>query len=273
MREFLGMEQLDESTWRFRVTDRLITPGKFLFGGSGLASGIVALEAASERPTIYAAAHYLSFAPLDAEVIVKVDLAVVGRRVTQARAIATESDREVLTVNAALGTGDLTAPTPWLTFPDVPPPEECRQRVNPRHVHSSIFDHLETRIANGRGFESLDGTPGSPVSALWARVPEPPGSISRLARSLWRPRCGRQQPATWAKHHGAESRQHHSSRHARSHRVDTHRDAHARAHRRFRSRHRLSMERGRNAARHRQSVHVCKVLGPAIHVGPAEPVL
>ena len=115
--------------------------------------------------------HYLSFAPLDAEVIVKVDLAVVGRRVTQARAIATESDREVLTVNAALGTGDLTAPTPWLTFPDVPPPEECRQRVNPRHVHSSIFDHLETRIANGRGFESLDGTPGSPVSALWARVP------------------------------------------------------------------------------------------------------
>jgi acyl-CoA thioesterase-2 len=171
MREFLGMEQLDESTWRFRVTDRLITPGKFLFGGSGLASGIVALEAASERPTIYAAAHYLSFAPLDAEVIVKVDLAVVGRRVTQARAIATESDREVLTVNAALGTGDLTAPTPWLTFPDVPPPEECRQRVNPRHVHSSIFDHLETRIANGRGFESLDGTPGSPVSALWARVP------------------------------------------------------------------------------------------------------
>ena len=89
MREFLGMERVDETTWRFRVTDRLITPGKFLFGGCGLAAGVVALEEASGRPTIYAAAHYLSFAPLDSEVTSKVDLAVVGHRVTQARATAT----------------------------------------------------------------------------------------------------------------------------------------------------------------------------------------
>jgi acyl-CoA thioesterase len=171
MREFLAMERLDDSTWRFRVTERLITPGKFLFGGCGLASGIVALEEASERPTIYAAAHYLSFAPLDTEVIVKVNLAVVGHRVTQARALATESGREVLTVNAALGTGELTAPGPWLTMPNVPRPEECTQRVMPHRIDSSIFDHLETRIASGRRYEDLDGTPGSPVSALWARVP------------------------------------------------------------------------------------------------------
>ncbi len=171
MREFLGMEQVDESTWRFRVTDRLITPGDFLFGGCGLASGIVALETASERPAIYATAQYLSFAPFDTEVIVKADLAVVGHRITQARAVATEGGREVLTVSAALGTGELAAPTPWLRFPDVPPPEECRRRVAPRRNDTSIFDHLETRIANGRGFEALDGTPGSPVSALWARLP------------------------------------------------------------------------------------------------------
>jgi len=85
-------------------------PGKFLFGGCGLASGIVALEEASARPTIYAAAHYLSFAPLGAEVNVEVDLAVVGNRVTQARATTYCEEREVLTVNAALGTGELNAP-------------------------------------------------------------------------------------------------------------------------------------------------------------------
>ncbi|MGH3731894.1 MAG: hypothetical protein ACRDVC_00705 [Acidimicrobiales bacterium] len=55
---------MNETTWRFHVTDRFITPGKFLFGGCGLAAGVIALEEASERPTIYAAAHYLSFAPL-----------------------------------------------------------------------------------------------------------------------------------------------------------------------------------------------------------------
>jgi acyl-CoA thioesterase len=171
MREFLGMERLDESTWRFRVTERLITPGKFLFGGCGLASGIVALEDASERPTIYAAAHYLSFAPLDAEVIVTVNLAAVGRRVTQARAVATENGREILTVNAALGSGELTAPSPWLVMPDVPTPDDSPERVLSRRMDNSIFDHIETRVARGRQFDQLDGSPGSPVSALWTRVP------------------------------------------------------------------------------------------------------
>jgi acyl-CoA thioesterase II len=169
--EFLDIERVDETTWRFRVTDRLITPGKFLFGGCGLASGIVALEAASERPTVYAAAHYLSFAPFDSEVLVSVNLAVVGHRVTQARATARVDEREVLTVNAALGSGSLTAPNPWLVMPHVPPPAECPKRVMPRHFERSVFDHLETRIAIGRAYSELDGTPGSPVSALWARLP------------------------------------------------------------------------------------------------------
>ncbi|MGC1237560.1 MAG: thioesterase family protein [Acidimicrobiales bacterium] len=171
MRDFLGLQRVSETTWRFHVTDRLITPGKFLFGGCGLASGVVALEEASGRPTIYAAAHYLSFAPLDADVDVVVNLAVEGRRVTQARATASVEGREVLTVNAALGTGELTSPTPWLTMPEVPAPEDCPERIMPRRFDSSIFDHIETRIALGRSFEELDGTGASPVSALWARVP------------------------------------------------------------------------------------------------------
>jgi acyl-CoA thioesterase len=171
MRDFLEIERVDEVTWRFRVTGRLITPGNFLFGGCGLAAGVVALEAASERPTIYAAAHYLSFAPLDSEVEVRVNLAAVGRRVTQARATATVEGREILTVNAALGRGALNAPTPWVVMPDVPAPEECPTRSAPRFVEQSVFDHIETRIARGRDFVDLDGTPGSPNSALWARVP------------------------------------------------------------------------------------------------------
>lgn len=171
VKEFLGIERISDHTWHFHVTERLITPGKFLFGGCGLASGIVALEEAGARPTIYAAAHYLSFAKLGAEVLVKVDLAVVGNRVTQGRATTYVNDREILTVNAALGTGELTSPTPWLTMPDVAAPENCPARVMPRRFDNSIFNHLETRVAIGRPFDELDATPGSPVSALWARVP------------------------------------------------------------------------------------------------------
>ena len=171
VKEFLGIQRVSESMWRFHVDDRLITPGKFLFGACGLASGIVALEESSERPTVYAAAHYLSFAPLGSVVEVVVDLAVVGKRVTQARATAYANEREVLTVNAALGRSELDAPTPWLIMPDVPPPEDCPERVMPRNFDRSIFDHVETRIAIGRPFDQLDATPGSPISALWARVP------------------------------------------------------------------------------------------------------
>jgi acyl-CoA thioesterase len=171
MGDFVGLRRVDDATWAFQVTDRLMTPGRFLFGGCGLAAGVVALEEASGRPTIYAAAHYLSFAPLGAEVDVVVNLAVTGRRVTQGRATASVDGREVLTVNAALGTGELTSPTPWLTMPDVPAPEDCRERLMPQRFDNSIFSHVETRIALGRSFEEIDGTNASPVSALWARVP------------------------------------------------------------------------------------------------------
>lgn len=167
----MGMERRSEDTWGFEVTERLITPGQFLFGGCGLASGLVALEEASGRPTIWATAQYLSYAPLGADVTVKTDLCVVGGNVTQARATTYVEDREVLTVNAALGTGQLTSAEPWVTMPVVPDPEDCPPRVMHRRFDNSIFNHVESRIAIGRPFDQLDGTPGSPVSALWSRVP------------------------------------------------------------------------------------------------------
>ena len=61
---FLGMRQTDENTWTFEVTERIMTPGKFMFGGCGLGSSLVALEEASGRPTVWATAQYLSYAPL-----------------------------------------------------------------------------------------------------------------------------------------------------------------------------------------------------------------
>jgi hypothetical protein len=61
--EFLGIEQVGDNTWRLAVTEKLITPGQFLFGGAALAAGLVALEADSGRPTIWATAQYPRLRP------------------------------------------------------------------------------------------------------------------------------------------------------------------------------------------------------------------
>jgi len=153
------------------ATPELSTPGKFLFGGCGLGAGLVALEAASGRPTIWATAQYLSYAPTDSTVDYEVTLAVVGGHVTQARATAKVEGKEILTVNAALGVAQSTPGGVWVTPPSVPHPDSCERRRLPKMFMNSILDSIEVRVAKGRTFEDLEGTPGDADSALWARVP------------------------------------------------------------------------------------------------------
>jgi acyl-CoA thioesterase-2 len=169
--EFMGMQRTDESTWQLDVVPRVSTPGNFLYGGCGLGAALVAIETVTERPTVWATAQYLSYAPLGTTVRIEVTVAVAGHRTTQARATAWVEDREVLTVNAALGRTDLEVGGVWAEPPDVPDPASCPPRRLPDLMRSSIFDHLETRVALGRTFEQLDATPGDRRSALWCRVP------------------------------------------------------------------------------------------------------
>jgi acyl-CoA thioesterase len=46
---------------------------------------------------------------------------------------------------------------------------------------NTIMDKVEVRTAKGRMFDQMDGEPGSPDSALWARVP---GHLSPSAATL-----------------------------------------------------------------------------------------
>lgn len=181
-RTFLGMEpDGDDLHWRMLVRPQLTTPGNFLFGGCALGAALVALEAASGRPTVWAAGQYLSYALTDSELQWEVTLAAVGGHVTQGRAVGRVAGREILTVNAALGKDDLEVSGVWVEPPDVPPPGECPPRFLPEMFRNTIMDSIEVRSARGRTFEEMDGTPGSPDSALWARVP---GHLSPSAAAL-----------------------------------------------------------------------------------------
>ena len=117
----------------------------------------------------------------DAELVWDVTLAAVGGHVTQGRAVGSVEGREILTVNAALGKDELAVGGVWVVPPDVPPPDQCPPRFLPELFRNTIMDSVEVRSAKGRTFEELDGSPGSPDSALWARVP---GHLTPSAATL-----------------------------------------------------------------------------------------
>lgn len=170
---FLGITPMggDNCHWRLHVTRDVATPGDFLFGGCGLSAALVALEEAAARPTVWATAQYLSYAPTGSMLDLQVTLAATGGNITQARAVGCVGQREILTVNAALGVPHLDISETWVTPPEVPPPSSCPERTLPAVFGRSILDRVDVRIAKGRGFEDLGGVAGDPDSALWARVP------------------------------------------------------------------------------------------------------
>ena len=197
------------------------------------------------------------------------DLAVQGRRVTQARATASVDGREVLTVNAALGTGELTSPTPWLTMPDVP---RTRRLSSTPDAQSLRKLHLQLRRDANRARAQLRRTRRDQrvahLGAVGSRAEshlEPSAATLAIfgdfvaggAQSTPRPntmgrsldntiRVATLVPTEWVL-------------------VETHMHALVG---RILSRDRIPLESRRGTARHRQSVDVVQVLGSAEQLAP-----
>ncbi len=174
-RSWLGLEPTHNPyRWVLPVTPAVSTHGGFLFGGCGLGAAIEALEGTTGRPVIWATAQYLSYASAPSVLDIDVTVAVSGRNTTQARAVGHVADREIFTVNAALGRRDAEAEGQWEAMPEVPPPGDSpprRVRI-PEDDRQTLMQRLETRIARGRDLAQLDGTQGDGSVVLWARLPE-----------------------------------------------------------------------------------------------------
>jgi acyl-CoA thioesterase len=172
-RTFLGLEQSHNPyRWFMPVTEGVSTTGNFLFGGCGLAAAISAMEGTSGRDCIWATAQYLSYAKPGEVLDIDVTVAVEGHQMTQARAVCHVGNREILTVNAALGFRPLKASGQFETMPDVPPPDRCSGRPMRIPDGNSINDRLDQRLAKGRPMDELDGTPGDGQTLMWTRIPD-----------------------------------------------------------------------------------------------------
>ena len=172
--DWLGLTSThNPNRWTLPVTPGISTGHQFLFGGCGLGAAIGALEGTSGRPVVWATAQYLSYANPPSIMDIDVTVAVNGRQITQARAVGHVGDREILTVNAALGSRDLDAGGQWAQRPDVPAPEDCESRMSRFPGAESIMDRIDVRLANARNPMTLPGPPSADGRcALWARIPD-----------------------------------------------------------------------------------------------------
>ena len=171
---FLGLEPThNPNRWILPVTPGISTRSNFLWGGCGLGAAIEAMEGTTGRPVVWATAQYLSYANPPSIMDVDVTVAVAGNSVTQARAAGQVGDREILTVNAALGQREIPAEGTWGAMPDVPAPEDCPRRL----VEDSdkMMARLDFRMADARSWDEIDADPvPSPHGrcSMWARMPE-----------------------------------------------------------------------------------------------------
>jgi len=143
----------------------------FMYGGIGLASAIAAMERTTGRPVIWATAQYLSYARPPSIVDLDVWVPVHGKYNSQARVIGHVGDKEIFTVNAALGSRESPDSHQWVEAPDMPPPEECELSTLWTGQGWNLNSRLEVRMCPNRwgggprnGQLSEDGR-----SVMWVR--------------------------------------------------------------------------------------------------------
>lgn len=172
-RAFLGLEPSHNPfRWKLDVRPDVCTTGHFLFGGAGLGAAIAALEGTSGRDLVWATGQYLSYAKPGEVMDIDVTIAVDGHQITQARAVGHVGNREILTVNAALGDRPGKPTGQFETMPEVPSPDDCPARSHFTDTSGTINERLDVRLAKGRRIEDLDEVPGDGHTVMWARLPD-----------------------------------------------------------------------------------------------------
>lgn len=180
--EFLALNHpIDTQRWQLAL-DRKVSGGRgSLFGGAGLAAGIVALEHATNKPAIWATGQYLSLTRLGERLDLEVILPAIGRNVVQGRVVGHVGDREVITVLGAAGARPSAAEGCWETFPAPPRPEDC-PLIPHGHEEESLHEHIEVRLARGSfGFSGFGTPTDDGRSLLWVRMPEVQHDAGALA--------------------------------------------------------------------------------------------
>lgn len=166
--ELLGLEVApDGRSGRFEVRSGLVRHDGALYGGTGLAVSVAAMETATGRDVLWASTQFVGQPFLGAEVQWAVEALAVGKRAAQLLVRAT-SGGEVAFV--AIGSTGLAADDgltgQYLTMPVVSSPEASRSELSA--LPTSANPDSWTALVEMRQAEVLDG-PTTTV-AFWSRL-------------------------------------------------------------------------------------------------------
>jgi acyl-CoA thioesterase-2 len=180
--EFLEMgHPVETLQWRLPVVPKTTGGRGSLFGGVGLAAGVIALQQATDKPIIWATGQYLSITQQPAVLDLEVILPAIGRNVTQGRVVGHLGDKEIITILGACGARPNVAQGMWKTMPDAPAPHDCEPVAHDPET-DSLHLHVDVRVARGMYGFSGTGTPsGDDRSMLWVRMPEVEHDAGALA--------------------------------------------------------------------------------------------
>lgn len=171
--DYLGMTRGDaDGGWTLPITPRAIGGGRgSLFGGVGLAAGVIALEESMGKPAVWATGQYASTVFPPATMDLTVEWPAVGRTVAQGRVIGRVDGSEIIAVLGAVGRRTEVLRGMWDEFPTAIPPEDCMD-VGRSFDYESIHNHVDVRIARGMfGFTGVGEPTGDNRSVLWVRMP------------------------------------------------------------------------------------------------------
>lgn len=146
--------------------------GNSLFGGAGLAAGLIALERASGRAPVWMTGQFVSHVGPSETLRFATAVTAQGRTVSQGRVIATSDGKEVLALLGACGNRREDFHGRWLAMPAASPPESCAP-VDRYPGTDSIHYHVDVRMASGMfGFTGSGTATETTTSLLWARMPD-----------------------------------------------------------------------------------------------------
>jgi acyl-CoA thioesterase II len=179
LHDLLGLRPTDDA-WRWQqvVGPDVTTPAGALQGGAALAAAIEATQCATDKQLKWATAQFSSHVGSASVVDIDVSVSVSGLHLSQARVAMHCDGIEVLTMLAALGERPFPHHGVWPTPPNVPPPEECPERLVPGPSTHSMLETFDRRSAMGRSYNEVDGRPGPGRSASWFRLPGGPRHVS-----------------------------------------------------------------------------------------------